>query len=187
LCEPNKDILRLQFLSTQQTVDVDALKMFSVATKATRRQCTQLPTLNSAAVAQTRSKSTSPYGRSHVWKRRPPVLPNPIVPKFPQRVIRSDGTSFTHWTTSPRPSIRLTRDTTNNPVWNTRQWSNDRGVEEEGALTGRLGRFNRRFEELGAEGTSEWMDQMVESSGGTGGTLWKDAPTKVNKQKKGGK
>ncbi|RDB23902.1 hypothetical protein Hypma_009260 [Hypsizygus marmoreus] len=132
--------------------------------------------------SQTRAVSTSPYGRTHVWKRRPPVLPNPIVPKFPQRVIRSDGTSFTHWTTSPKSIMRLTRDTTNNPVWNTGQWSDDRGVEEEGALTGRLGRFNRRFEELGQDPDSaNWMDVLVESGTGSGGMLWNEPPAKKKK------
>jgi len=42
----------------------------------------------------------------------------------------------------------MTRDTTNNPVWNTRQWLNDRGIEEESALAERLGRFNRREQKL---------------------------------------
>ena len=68
-----------------------------------------------ALQTQTRSVSSSPYGRTHVWKRRPNKLPNPVVPQFPQRVIRSDGSTFTHWTTSPRSVIRLTRDVTNNP------------------------------------------------------------------------
>jgi len=101
-----------------------------------------------------RGVSSSPYGRAHVWKRRPPVLPNPIVPKYPQRVIRADGSSFTHWTTSPRSMIRLTRDTTNNPLWNTGTWASGRGFEEESATTGRLGRFNRRFEGVGGAGVS---------------------------------
>ncbi|KAG5650644.1 hypothetical protein H0H81_011511 [Sphagnurus paluster] len=135
----------------------------------------------------TRSVSSSPYGRTHVWKRRAPKLPNPIVPTFPQRVIRSDGTSFTHWTTSPRSVIRLTRDTTNNPTWNTAAWADDRGVEEEGAMTGRLGRFNRRFEELGQDRDSGsagagWMDELVQSTGvGSGGELWTGSLTKKKK------
>ncbi|KAF8646653.1 hypothetical protein AX16_007151 [Volvariella volvacea WC 439] len=115
---------------------------------------------------QQRSVSSSPYGRTHVWKRRKPVLPNPVVPKFPQRVIRSDGTSFVQWTTSPRSLIRLTRDTTNNPLWNTGVWTDERAIEEEGATTGRLGRFNRRFETLGGSvGSQSWMDEMVETKG----------------------
>jgi len=107
-----------------------------------------------------RSISNSPYGRTHVWKRRPPVLPNPVVPKFPQKVIRSDGTSFTHWTTSPKSLVRLTRDTTNNPFWNTGNPS-DKSIEEESGTAGRMGRFNRRFEDLGTQlDDTQWMEEM---------------------------
>ncbi|KAJ7053986.1 hypothetical protein C8F01DRAFT_1374883 [Mycena amicta] len=107
----------------------------------------------------TRTISSSPYGRTHVWKRRKPVLPNPVVPKFPQRVVRADGSSFLHWTTSPRSLIRLTRDTTSNPIWNTAMWSDGRGLEEESETTGRLGRFNRRFDGIGGSGDNvDWME-----------------------------
>ncbi|PPR06489.1 hypothetical protein CVT26_004578 [Gymnopilus dilepis] len=111
--------------------------------------------------AQTcRTVSSSPYGRAHVWKRRPPALPNPVVPKFPQKVIRSDGTSFTHWTTSPKSLVRLTRDTTNNPLWNTAN-ANDQSLEEENSSTGRMGRFSRKFEELGSQlDDAKWMEEM---------------------------
>ncbi len=104
----------------------------------------------------TRSVSSSPYGRTHVWKRRPKRLPNPIVPQFPQRVIRSDGSSFTHWTTSPRPLIRLTRDVTNHPLWNVSTLMGE-GAAEESEVTGRLGRFNRKFvvEEV------DWMNEAA--------------------------
>jgi hypothetical protein len=77
------------------------------------------------------------------------VLPNPVVPKYPQTVLRSDGTSFVHWTTSPKSLVRLTRDTTNNPMYNPAAAA-DRSVEEESGTTGRLGRFSRRFEDLGS-------------------------------------
>jgi hypothetical protein len=109
----------------------------------------------------TRSKSTSPYGRSHITYRRPPSLPPPCVPEFPQVVIRSDGTSFTHYTTSPRSLIRLTRDLTNNPMWNSGVWADDSTAEEEGETAGRLGRFQRKFEEL------DWssLDLGVEDKG----------------------
>jgi len=97
-----------------------------------------------------RSVSSSPYGRTHVWRRRAPSLPAPVVPQFPQQVIRSDGSTFTHWTTSPRSLIRLTRDVTNHPIWNSAAvWARgdaegDEG-EEDGKAKGGLGRFKRRF------------------------------------------
>ena len=74
-----------------------------------------------------RSISSSPYGRTHVWRRRAPKLPNPVVPHFPQRVTLADGSTFIHWTTSPRSAIRLTRDNTNNPVWN--PWIEGQGMD----------------------------------------------------------
>jgi ribosomal protein L31 len=105
------------------------------------------------APSTTRSVSSSPYGRTHVWKRRPKRLPNPIVPQFPQRVIRADGSSFTHWTTSPRSLIRLTRDVTNHPLWNVSALTGE-GAAEESEVTGRLGRFNRKF-----VGEVDWMGE----------------------------
>ncbi|KAK1221749.1 hypothetical protein PQX77_015448 [Marasmius sp. AFHP31] len=138
---------------------------------------------------QIRHVSSSPYGRTHVWKRRAPSLPNPVVPKFPQRVVRADGTSFTHWTTSPRSMIRLTRDTTNNPIWNTHLWADDQAVQDEASTTGRLGRFNRRFEGIGGAGGEQvdWMkdtgDMKLEGELVDPGQYMK----KQKKTKKGGR
>ena len=115
----------------------------------------------SPSLILTRSVSSSPYGRSHIWlpKNRAPTLPNPLVPKYPQRVIRADGSSFTHWTTSPRSRIRLTRDTTNNPTWNTGMWSSENAFDDQDKMSGRLGRFSRRFEGLGrAASKVEWVE-----------------------------
>ncbi|KZP25943.1 hypothetical protein FIBSPDRAFT_1041040 [Athelia psychrophila] len=58
----------------------------------------------------TRADSTSPYGHSHILKRRAPTLPAPLVSHFPQRVIRADGSTFVQHTTSPRSLFKLTRD-----------------------------------------------------------------------------
>ncbi|KIK41455.1 hypothetical protein CY34DRAFT_203941 [Suillus luteus UH-Slu-Lm8-n1] len=108
-----------------------------------------------------RGVSTSPYGRSHVFKQRLPKLPNPVVPHFPQRVVRADGSSYMQWTTSPRSRIILTRDTTNHPLWNATQRLSgavgEGGAEDEELEgTGRLGRFKRRFgQEVGA---GEWTE-----------------------------
>lgn len=102
---------------------------------------------------QTRSVSDSPYGRAHVWKRRRPKLPNPIVPIFPQRVIQSDGSTFVHYITSPKSTIWLTRDLTNNPLWNYGA-TGGRFEDDEGSA-GRMGRFRRKFEEL--SGNADWI------------------------------
>ncbi|KAF5364644.1 hypothetical protein D9758_005577 [Tetrapyrgos nigripes] len=128
---------------------------------------------SSAWSLQTRSVSSSPYGRTHVWKRREPTLPNPLPPKFPQRVIRADGSSFTHWTTSPRSILRLTRDTTNHPVWNTYMWADDEAVEDEANTTGRVGRFNKKFEGIGGHGEQIDFGEAVKETmdNTTGGKL----------------
>lgn len=57
--------------------------------------------------------------------------------------------------------MRLTRDTTNNPMYDPAAAS-DRFVEEESGTTGRLGRFNRRFEELGSNlDDMQWMEDAA--------------------------
>ncbi|KAF7982617.1 hypothetical protein HWV62_27029 [Athelia sp. TMB] len=112
------------------------------------------------ALTQTRAHSTSPYGRSHILKRRAPPLPAPLVPHFPQRVIRADGSTFVHHTTSPRSLMKLTRDLTNNPLWNAAKMSGARMDEE--LVGGAVGRFKRRFEggngAGGGIGEVDWMD-----------------------------
>ncbi|KAH7905631.1 hypothetical protein BJ138DRAFT_1072561 [Hygrophoropsis aurantiaca] len=129
----------------------------------------------------TRSASTSPYGRTHVAARHANKLPAPLVPHFPQRVIRADGSSFTHRITSPRSRIRLTRDTTNNPLWNaTARLSlgpgNGKGgvedEEEEG--TGRMGRFRRRFEGVGGGGADAW--DVLQEGAVASGSVMKEPP-----------
>ena len=110
----------------------------------------------SKSLTQARYVSDSPYGRTHIWKNRQRVLPMPFVPQFPQLVVRADGSTYTHITTSPRSVIRLERDTTNNPLWSALVVRAD--LEEEGQMVGRLGRFNRRFEGLGGHGSGvHWM------------------------------
>ncbi|KAF8320549.1 uncharacterized protein EI90DRAFT_3080552 [Cantharellus anzutake] len=85
-----------------------------------------------------RSKSTSPYGRSHL--KRAPALPQPVVAQFQQTVVLTDGSTYTRWSTSPRSVIRLTRDVNNNPLWSPGQ----EGREELEDETGRMGRFRRQ-------------------------------------------
>jgi Ribosomal protein L31p, N-terminal len=94
-----------------------------------------------------------------VWKHRRPKLPNPIVPIFPQRVVLSDGSSFTHYTTSPRSRIRLTRDLTNNPLWNYGMSKGGLFEDEEGS-SGRMGRFRRKFEEFSSN--LDWVAEEGE-------------------------
>jgi hypothetical protein len=86
------------------------------------------------------------YGNSHVMVKKARRLPPPVVPMYPQKVVLSDGSSFTHWTTSPRSSIRLTRDISNSPLWTLSAASGG----EEDDTSGRLSKFRLRFDQSGA-------------------------------------
>ncbi len=168
----NRDAAALQSLLLSRCTTMTVLSMLPSTSRAALT-CTALPTKYlspvSSLVHQTRAVSSSPYGRTHVWKRRPKKLANPVVPVFPQRLVRVDGSTVIHYTTSPRSVIKLTRDTTNNPLWNAARFV---GMdEEEDEVTGRMGRFSRRFGDLGGLGqgggatrggqqdSMEWMDQ----------------------------
>ncbi|KAG6334902.1 hypothetical protein ID866_4183 [Astraeus odoratus] len=112
------------------------------------------PTTTSGSIIRTHS--TSPYGQSHLRKKHPRPLPAPVVPHFPQHVTRADGSTFTHWTTSPRSRIVLTRDTTNHPLWNATEricgGSAALAQEEEEEGTGRMRRWKRKFgDDIGVE------------------------------------
>lgn len=72
----------------------------------------------------------------------PQHLPRP-APHFPQTVLLSDGSSIQLTTTSPRSSVRLTRDPTNHPLWNPSMEKGAGSSDED--ESGRLGRFRRRF------------------------------------------
>ncbi|KAG9019742.1 hypothetical protein FRB90_009612 [Tulasnella sp. 427] len=130
---------------------------------------------------QTRSKSSSPYGRSHL--RKAPTLPPPMIPQFKQRVILSDGSTFTHFTTSPRTTIRLTRDLTNNPFWAPGSDGIAAGDDE----AGRMGRFKKRFG--GEEGSEDGgFEELVKTAGGgTGANVTSKAIEKAAKANVGGK
>ncbi|TBU41282.1 hypothetical protein BD309DRAFT_1042577 [Dichomitus squalens] len=137
-----------------------ATSLLSLLPSTSRATHLLAPSCSASVRLQTRSVSSSPYGRTHVWKRRTKKLPNPIVPVFPQRLVRVDGSTIIHYTTSPRSIIRLTRDTTNNPLWNAARFV---GMdEEEDEVTGRMGRFNRRFGELsGQKSDMDWMNEAA--------------------------
>jgi ribosomal protein L31 len=105
---------------------------------------------------------------------------------FAQRVVRSDGSTFVHWTTSPRQQIRLTRDVTNHPVWNPAERTSGEAEEEEGKTTGRLGRFSRRFgDEMGVGAQEEdmsWIDEFATETGKAPTTKVHHSPAKGKKR-----
>ncbi|KAG9087245.1 hypothetical protein FS749_003060 [Ceratobasidium sp. UAMH 11750] len=114
------------------------------------------------------SVSGSPYGRTHLIPTTP-KLPNPVVPTYPQTVFLSDGSSFTHRTTAPRSIVRLTRDITNNPVW---QPGLEARAGEEEDLSGRLGRYKRRFDDESQFEEGE-LEGLMEAAKGSSTNLEK--------------
>ncbi|KAF8126353.1 hypothetical protein EV363DRAFT_1585972 [Boletus edulis] len=135
-----------------------------------------------------RTHSTSPYGRSHIQKKQkhPRSLPAPVVPHFLQHVTRADGSTFTHWTTSPRSKLILTRDTTNHPLWNATERvcgaSSERSQDEEEEGTGRMTRFRKRFGE--GIGADEWLTLQADVEGEQEPAMAKESPTKSGGAKK---
>ncbi|KAK5113474.1 hypothetical protein LTR62_003343 [Meristemomyces frigidus] len=61
---------------------------------------------------------------------------------FTQLITLSDGSTFTHRTTSPAPIYKSTRDTKNSVLWNP---SSQKLMNVEEDEAGRLRRFRRRF------------------------------------------
>lgn len=99
--------------------------------------------------------------RAHI--KPPPQIPNPMPAIFPQLVILADGSSFTSYTTSPHPSTyKLTRDVTNNPLWDPARGLSG-GSDEEG---GRLSRFRARFEGLDGVGSNTSAAAAADASAG---------------------
>src|SRR5690606_18942857 len=67
---------------------------------------------------------------------------------FDQTVVLSNGATYTLRTPSPRPQLRLTRDTRNHPLWNPELRGNT-GSDE----SGQLSRFAKKFGDM--EGFSD--------------------------------
>jgi len=134
--------------------------------RAAARPVSRLSTPSSSRASST----TANHWKSKSHVRKPVTLPNPLPAIYPQRVVLSDGSTFTSYSTTPTPAIlRLTRDVTNNPLW--APGTEKRGVDD-GAEDGRVGRFRRRFAgteaaEQGAKPTFRtddlsWMSEGAE-------------------------
>ncbi|CED83546.1 hypothetical protein [Phaffia rhodozyma] len=104
----------------------------------------------------------SKLGRTHVYKPKP--LPPAQPPLFPQQVVLADGSSFTHYTTSPRSVYKLTKDLSNHPLWYPNKVSS-RDLQDE---FGRIGRFKSKYATTGSEnseddpfasGIEDWMSE----------------------------
>ncbi|EGF83009.1 hypothetical protein BATDEDRAFT_21307 [Batrachochytrium dendrobatidis JAM81] len=76
-------------------------------------------------------------------------------PLFHQKVVHSDGSTFTIRSSSPRSILVLTRDTCNHQLWNpTSQAVDDRG--------GELRKFSERFAGIGDLGQLESEIEFVQ-------------------------
>ncbi|KAH6720181.1 hypothetical protein BKA61DRAFT_508727, partial [Leptodontidium sp. MPI-SDFR-AT-0119] len=100
--------------------------------------------------------------------RHASLLKRPHRPyTFTQLVTLSDGSTYTHRTTSPAPIFRSTKDTRNHPMW---QPSLDslRNVEQDEA--GKLRAFRKRFGRgWDVDGAEEGEGEAEGRQGGQGG------------------
>ncbi|KAB8236234.1 hypothetical protein ETB97_000378 [Aspergillus alliaceus] len=98
-------------------------------------------TLRRSAVSTARVQTSTTFICSQC--RHATLLRRPKRPyTFTQLVTLSDGSTFTHRTTSPAPVYRSTRDTRNSLLWNPSS-SKLMNVEEDEA--GRLAAFRAKF------------------------------------------
>ncbi|KAK9898435.1 hypothetical protein P389DRAFT_166939 [Cystobasidium minutum MCA 4210] len=109
----------------------------------------------------TRSASTSSTSSTHRiqprqrWlmpdfqaRKKAADLPRPKAQKFENKLNLPDGSVASIYTTSPRPNIAITKDTTNHSLWAFK--SDVGGANAAGGMSqeddgGRLGRFARKF------------------------------------------
>ena len=86
---------------------------------------------------------TSKIQISHQQVRHATLLRRPKRPyTFTQLVTLSDGSTFTHRTTSPAPVYKSTKDTRNTALWNP---SSQKLLNVEADEAGRLRAFRERF------------------------------------------
>nr|CAG8458095.1 13130_t:CDS:2 [Entrophospora candida] len=72
--------------------------------------------------------------------KREPIKSRPEL--FTQQIVLSNGATFTMRTTSPKPLIKLIRDTRNHPLWNPETFSGHLSDE-----SGQLSKFKKKFGE----------------------------------------
>ncbi|KAG0330289.1 hypothetical protein BGZ99_006013 [Dissophora globulifera] len=101
-------------------------------------------TLRYKSSSSSSSSSTASDSASSSARPRFPEL-------FDQTIVLSNGATFTLRTPSPRPQIRLTRDTRNHPLWNPELRGNVSGDD-----SGQLSRFAKKFGDM--EGFGDDLD-----------------------------
>jgi ribosomal protein L31 len=116
-----------------------SLAPLSRATVSTSRSATTI-------LLRHKSSSTSSTATSTDYVTRTPEL-------FDQTIVLSNGATFTLRTPSPRPQIRLTRDTRNHPLWNPEMRGNTSSDD-----SGQLSRFAKKFGDMDGFGDLEFAD-----------------------------
>lgn len=91
------------------------------------------------------ARTPTPRSLNKLKTRPAPPLPHP-APHFPSTTLLADGSSIFLVTTSPRSVTRLTRDSTNHPLWNPALLEKGKGADGFGEDDARrVERFRRRF------------------------------------------
>ncbi|CAG8637851.1 3289_t:CDS:1 [Ambispora leptoticha] len=80
-----------------------------------------------------------PSAESMTPKKTTLSIPRPGL--YTQKIILTDGATYTIQTTSPKPLVKLVRDTRNHPLWNPEL---KHGMQDE---SGQLSKFQRKFGE----------------------------------------
>jgi ribosomal protein L31 len=107
-----------------------------------------------------------------------------IVPEqFTQTIVLSNGATYTVRTTSPKPQVRLTKDTRNHPLWNPSMLRE--GVNDESE---QLTKFQKRFGDLGGLDdisfvqSDEEVSKAMQKAAASGGQQNKAAKGKAKRK-----
>ncbi|KAL8766126.1 MAG: hypothetical protein Q9209_007024 [Squamulea sp. 1 TL-2023] len=113
-----------------------------------------------SSAQRTALRSASKLQINHQQLRHATLLRRPKRPyTFTQLVTLSDGSTFTHRTTSPAPVYKSTKDTRNTALWNP---SSQKLLNVEADEAGRLRAFRERF---GRGWDAEAMTRRDEETG----------------------
>lgn len=106
-----------------------------------------------------------------------------IPEQFSQTIVLSNGATYTVRTTSPKPQVRLTKDTRNHPLWNPSMLRE--GVNDESE---QLTKFQKRFGDLdGLEDISfvqsdEEVSKAMQKAAASGGQTTKSGKGKTKRK-----
>lgn len=106
-----------------------------------------------------------------------------VPEQFTQTIVLSNGATYTVRTTSPKPQVRLTKDTRNHPLWNPSMLRE--GVNDESE---QLTKFQKRFGDLGGLDdisfvqSDEEVSKAMQKAAASGGQQAKAAKGKAKRK-----